>query len=546
MSLLKKFNFTSDFFEGLTIVCVVVDTEHENLVIHAHDGDRNKLILWDMYNDVLLKTKSFPGDVHVGNVSQAFKSLMLKDGKLFVSYNHTEIIVYALSENDIRHLGVLKLVDSPYDIVNSMACYGDTLISAHAGINVAVWDINNFKLKYDEVLIDSNPDLEKMILEVDFDGEHVVLSNVYRGFEANNNADLRGFELQIFNVNDPDNITNIDIGPNIGDFIYGVRIFEDKILTVHRNNQLSYWTKSLEPIRTVALERVLGTENVIILKKFIIADTNSGSFDSDNVVNIFSLEDDGEHVETIDNRNYMCLTSDDNEILVASGGEPGGMQNADVFLVSDAMFDSEKYVQKILNELKDPSVELKTIDTRNIAKYIKFAYLSQELKEKLKDDDDGEYVCPIIGSTIENDTMIAVSDCNHVMSREGFDKWLDTGSKTCPICRQATDYLTKITRRDRVIEKILNEWEKKLNKARDEFLNFTKVGMTSTEILNYAKQHKDDIVMQNFENKGTVAAMEVFKWQLLVETNNQQSGSMVLTGANLKNLPPIRIVRPNI
>jgi hypothetical protein len=209
---------------------------------------------------------------------------------------------------------------------------------------------------------------------------------------------------------------------------------------------------------------------------------------------------------------------------------------------------TEDLIALVWKTLRDPKTDIATTDTRYSAKYLKFGELPDNLKERVKDDIDGGYNCPIMGSTLKDNTIVALTDCSHIMSEKGIKGWLERGNDTCPVCRQAPGVLKRLSRKQRLMEKILNEWEKKLNTARDNFLKSAKMGMSASDIMDYAKKHMDDIILQDTENKADLAAVEVFKWQILVEKNDSDkiTNKRARSGANMKGLPPIRIIRPNI
>lgn len=106
---------------------------------------------------------------------------------------------------------------------------------------------------------------------------------------------------------------------------------------------------------------------------------------------------------------------------------------------------------------------------------------------------------------------------------------------------------TSLRKKQRIMEKVLLEWDNKVNKSRENFLKEAKVGMGVNKLIDYAKANKHDIILKNVNNKEELAILEVFDWYWSFEENQSKSDNKkAKTNANFKHLPPIRIVRPNI
>lgn len=325
--------------------------------------------------------------------------------------------------------------------------------------------------------------------------------------------------------------------------VYDVAIRGDSIVSGSVDNTVKVWSLSTgENIKTFDAKdgKVL---SVALNDKYVVAGT------AGRVVNVWSLES-GDLISSFNHHtDWVKAVAIEGNTLI-SGGEDKTVRVIE--LDKKTAFKPKKELAKdILEELKNPATDLQLLYTDNVPRYTEFGALSKDLKDRVRNDDykddpdnEFEFECPIIGSEIKDDTIVAVSKCNHVMSKEGFAGWKSTGKTTCPMCRQDPGEIKNLSVREMIVEKILRRWEDQINETRDRFFQTATNNMSVIAITKFAEENKDTIIFQDFKDKGDLASEEVFKWYMASRKVSGSTGSKVWTSACSKKIPPITIKRP--
>jgi hypothetical protein len=313
-----------------------------------------------------------------------------------------------------------------------------------------------------------------------------------------------------------------------------------KVLSIKNNSVL--YEKSLN--------HYVGNGNVILYNKFLIYCTNDG------ILSVVSTENwkviHEQKITTPFEIEYVYMKINiDGKIAILLRGTRTYDFLVELWDASPLLTDSEDYIAQIHAILKNPSTDIENLYSENSSRYTTLDVVSDKIKSRIKDEETGKYECPITAETLTENSEVAITKCNHIMSKDAMEEWKKTGrtnGNLCPICRQDPGVLKKLTRKERVMEKILFRWEKKLNKARDVFFNTAKINMSISNIIEFAKTYKNDIILQDVIDKEKKAAEEVLKWYLLFDKSNDENktNKRARSGASIKDLPPIRIIRPNI
>jgi hypothetical protein len=336
-----------------------------------------------------------------------------------------------------------------------------------------------------------------------------------------------------------------------------------KTFAAHNDNSyITALTLDDRQIITATYESGLSqdAQNKIALKAWSLNGELEYEFNVDNrpKIGLLILRDDQILVANDRNDNIDFIDRDSGELL---GSKKTYFKNTpkytNTMLIVDHKYDKTikihgLYENEVVGQFHDNNWEIAAMSSAESTTKIIVLWKSQfmgrdyynnvkQYKQKMSILDISEYKKKILETQMSTEDVIK-KYWNNLRNPESNLNIVDLRKHVSKFKSNTT-----LSKKQRIMEKVLLEWDNKVNKTRENFLKEAKVGMGVNKLIDYAKANKDDIILKNVNNKEELAILEVFDWYWSFEENQSKSDNKkAKTNANFKHLPPIRIVRPNI
>jgi hypothetical protein len=314
-----------------------------------------------------------------------------------------------------------------------------------------------------------------------------------------------------------------------------VAVYNDMILIGDKEGYVKFMRIS-DRSQLAILKLFQGSvSSLVVNSKYVVGGSVSGAV-------VVYRRPDFERLFHIKKRNqeimFMKFLDDDNLVTFCADG------NFDTFdltnyeqpgVTESTKEEMEKKIRDIMELLKNPSTNLSTYeDNKNSSKVVTYDMLPEKIRENNPS-------CAITLEEFKDKDKVAWLRCNHVFDAKAYQRY---GGK-CPLCRAYPGVVKKLSFEDMVILKILQKWENEINETRKQFLtNIAKPSLTVWQMYDYAKEHKNKIIFQNFPDKEKRAFQEVAGWFLLSDRDTESSNKRARTTVNLQDIPLIKFKKP--